>query len=73
MPAIAAPRRQISPNNVTRACQDCGARLLLVDAPASPIGTVARLYACESCRHVEHVTTYTGIMGWLMGELRAPS
>lgn len=71
MPTIAACRQPVTPN-MTRACQDCGARLVLVDTPPAAIGTYARRFQCTRCDHVETVTTRSRWLGWLNSDLWPP-
>jgi hypothetical protein len=56
-----------------RSCEDCGAPLLLVSTVRAPVGAMARLYGCSSCRHLEKVTTNAKWLGWINSELRPPA
>jgi hypothetical protein len=73
MPTIAVKAR-LTPHAVTsRPCPECHGPLLLISVmPAKP-GSLARLYQCLQCRHVEKVITNAKWLGWLNSELRPPN
>lgn len=72
MPSLASARPLSAVPVTSRPCPECRGTLLLLSVLPDKPRTMARLYQCHDCAHIEKVVTSSKWTGWLYSELQPP-